>query len=135
MKCRLVMSCLAIVAMAGCAAIDKKPPEEAVRDRAQQRVAWLMAGELEKSYALASPGYRATHTILQYQKDFGGVVMWKAAVPGEIECLALPGASEPTKCQVKMMITYRARGMGWDQTTAVPETWIRLEDDWYLYTD
>ena len=135
MKYRLTALCAVIFVAAGCAAVDPKPPEEVVRERAQQRVDWLMSQELESSYALTSPGYRATHTVWQYQRDFGGVVMWKAAIPGAIKCVTLPGMDEASKCEVKMMITYRAPTMGWDQTTEVPETWIRLEDGWYLYTD
>ena len=135
MKYRLTALCAVIFLAAGCAAFDPAPPEEVVRERAQQRVEWLMTGELERSYALTSPGYRATHTVGQYRNDFGGVGMWKAAIPGEIKCSTAPGMDEASKCEVKMMVTYRAMGMGWDQTTELPETWIRLENGWYLYID
>ena len=119
--------------LGGCAVFDDRTPEERVRERAQKRVDTLMVGDFEASYAHASPGYRSAHSLSQYQKKFGGVIMWKEAAAGDISC-ADPGDNGlVVKCDLEMMITYRARGMTWDQTTAVPETWILVDGEWYLY--
>lgn len=128
---RAISAILPVVSIVGCASLDPRPAEDVVAERAQQRVDLLMAGKLEASYALTSPGYRATATPRQYQIAYGGVGMWQSAEVQDVQCQREP----IERCKVLLGITYRTPRLGMENTTLLPETWILSDGKWYKFEE
>lgn len=132
MKMKLITLLMAVATLGGCAIFDNRPPEEAVVERAEKRLELLMVGKVEDSYAYTSPGYRSTHSLVQYASDFGGASMWLSTGVEGLECLPV---AAPTACEVAVLISYRPPRLSYVQTTELKETWIKVEGNWYLYRE
>ena len=129
---KLIILLLAGAALSGCAIFDNRPPEQVVVERAEKRLELLMMGKVEDSYAYTSPGYRSTHSPLQYASDFGGAAMWLSTRVEGLECLPV---AVPTACDVSVLISYRPPRLSYVQTTELQETWIKVKGNWYLYRE
>ena len=109
-------------ALAGCAAMQPRAPEEAVKARAQARWDALLKGDVKAAYAFLSPGSRAVNT----QEAYGGSLrsgFWKSAVVEKAACDA------PDACEAQVTIEYEFQGKR--TKTPLRETWIREGTDWW----
>ena len=110
-----------VITVSGCAAMAPKPPEEAVKERAQARWNALVQGDYKAAYAFLSPGSRAVQPEAEYEKslrrDF-----WKAAKVENAQC-------SDQRCEVMATIEYDFAGRR--TTTPVRETWIREGSEWW----
>ena len=118
--------------LTGCAGLFSSSPEERVLARSQERLELLMDREVEAAYEYASPGYRSSHTVLQYDKKFGGAkTLWQAARAAEVNC---DRSTDPVeRCKVRVEIDYTTKSLGYMETTDLIETWIYSGRDWYIF--
>lgn len=110
------------VAVAGCAAMQPRTPEEAVKARAQARWDALLKGDMKAAYALLSPGSKAVTT----QEAYAGTMragFWKSVVVEKVACDA------PQACEAQVTIEYEFQGRR--TRTPLRETWIREGMDWW----
>lgn len=119
---------LTIGAMAGCATVKPEPPELVVRKLATQRWQALLAGEFDKAYALATPGYRQIYDAEAYRKQRQAPVKWLAAEVYSVKC-------QEVKCQVTVRLQSKPvvpvmRGIVLD--SGIDETWVQEGGQWWM---
>jgi hypothetical protein len=111
-----------LVALAGCAAVAPRSPEDAVRARAQERWEALLKGDFSAAYGFLSPGSREVVSEKSYvgglRKDF-----WKSAQVEKVDC--------PSKdaCQATVAIEYEFQGRR--TKTPLGESWVREGSNWW----
>jgi hypothetical protein len=118
-----VVVAMMALAVAACASLDQRPPEEAVVARAQQRWDALVKGDLKAAYGYLSPGSRA----VMDQATFDSSIrrgFWKSAKVDKAVC------GSPQTCDAQVTIEYEFRGTR--TKTPLRETWIREGSDWWL---
>ncbi len=120
---------LAAVMLASCAA-QQKSPEDYVVERAQERRDLLLAGELEEAYAFFAPGYRSTHSLIDF------AVAERTKRVGYTAAKYLSHECEATRCLVTFELAYRVPapvpGVSYfDGTSKVEDTWIKTQGDWW----
>src|SRR5262249_48086761 len=116
----VVLAGLAVVA--GCAMMDTRPREAVVKERAENRIKAVLAGDTKTMYEFFSPTVRKT---LKYD-DYASSVnkgFWKAATVEKIEC---PKADV---CDVSLTVEYVYRGAR--VKSPLKETWIQEGRDWW----
>ena len=118
-----VVSTLAVAVFGGCAALDSRPPEEVVKERAQQRWDVLVKGDLKAAYQYLSPGSRAVMTSEAYASGIR-VGFWKAATVDKVLC------EKPDVCDTVTTIEYEFRGSR--IKTPLKETWIKEGSSWWF---
>ncbi len=116
-----VTSATIVASLAGCAALDRRPPQEVVKTMAQERWDALVRQDIEAAYRFHSPGSRSVTSLADYK---GSVKpgFWKSAKVEKVEC-----AEE--RCQVHATIEYQHRGMR--LKTPLKETWIKEGSQWW----
>jgi hypothetical protein len=111
-----------LVALAGCAAVAPRSPEDAVKARAQERWDALLKGDFSAAYGFLSPGSREVVSEKGYvgglRKDF-----WKSAQVERVDC--------PSKdaCEAKVAIEYEFQGRR--TKTPLSESWVREGSNWW----
>jgi hypothetical protein len=117
------------LALAGCAALGARGPEDIVRERAQARWNALLAGKFEDAYAYLSPSSRAVVSLQRFRSSFGSVVAWKSAEVHKVEC------KQTDRCIVSIKVRYqpmmRVGGLSTIETS-VEETWLLDGGQWWL---
>src|SRR6218665_2510730 len=131
----------AMVALTGCAAPTPASPEQAgeqpppagpaqaVEQRATARWKALLAGDIKQAYGFTTPSYRAVTSLERYSADLGGVATWIGAQVVRVEC-ATEKCTAVVKIEAKPIFTTPYRGT---ITTAVDETWLLEDGQWWLY--
>ena len=124
---------LAVLALAGCAAVKKDEDPSVIKERAVQRWNFLIDHQAEKAYDFLTPGYRQTKDRESYAKEMNERgVRWSKVVYGGQDC-------EPEVCHVRVMIDYSLRlpGPAGTVKTSSPlkETWVKLDGKWYYLPD
>jgi hypothetical protein len=120
----------ALLVLAGCAGMGK-PPEEVVRERAQERLDYLLAKDSAAAYEYLSPGYRSGFSLEDYQRKLlTQRTQWTGATVGKSDC------SEDT-CKVRIVIEYTVVGAvpgvtRFDSKGASQEDWIKVSGEWYM---
>ena len=118
-----------MVAIQGCAVFTSVPVEERVAQRSQERLDLMWQGQMEQSYAFTTPAYRSARTWQQYSRNWQGVGMWISATVAKVECVE----SQPVqKCESTVRIDYKLAKQE-PGTTHIKETWVLVQDGWYLY--
>lgn len=120
---RRAVLAVAVVGIAGCAAIGQRPPEEGLVARAQERWDALVKGDLKTAYGYLSPGSRSVMDLANYESTVRRG-FWKSAKVDKAVCAA------QQSCDVYVTIEYEFRGA----TTKTPlrETWIQEGPNWWL---
>ena len=113
------------VVAAGCATLDSRPPQEIVKERAQERAAAVVAGDTKQVYSFFTPTVRNTLKYEDYASNVR-VGFWKAATVDKVVC------PKEDVCDVSLSIEYIFRGMR--IKTPVGETWIREGREWWYAT-
>jgi hypothetical protein len=117
------VAAIAVIAIAGCAALDRGPPEEVVVKRAQERWDALVKGDFKAAYAYLSPGSRAVMDQASYESSIRRG-FWKAAKVEKAVC------ETRQKCDAHVTIEYEFRGAR--TKTPLSETWIQEGSNWWL---
>ena len=111
-----------LIGVASCAMLDRRSPQEIVKERAQGRWDALVSGDLPKAFGYFSPGSRAVLQVDRWsttiKKGF-----WKSAVVERVEC---PSADS---CDAIASIEYELQGRR--TKTPLRETWIREGSNWW----
>ena len=116
--------------LAGCSALDPRPPEELVEARALQRVQALMAGDYGTAYDLTTPSYRTLESQTDYTRRWIGASMWREVGVARVRCAA--SEAEVTKCRVAVKITFDPPRAPLT-TIHMQEDWLKVDGRWYFY--
>lgn len=133
-KLKKSMALLPLIAFgAGLIACTPKPPEQVVKERAEQRYKHLMNGEMEKAYSYLTPSRRNTLSLENYLRNNTPRIDIKRAEVLKVEC----GTAESCQVEIKLDYTYKNNFKGTvpgmiDQVK--PEKWILENGNWYLHT-
>jgi len=118
---RIVLAGL-IGGLTACAAFDRRPPEEIVKERSQARWEALVKSDVPAAYGFFSQASKSFITLEGYQSSIKPG-FWKAAAVDKVTC--------PTSdsCDVIVTIEYELRGTR--AKTPLKETWIREGSNWW----
>lgn len=125
---------LALVAgMAGCASLVSKS-EDQVKDLASQRWQHLIAGDFDKAYEMATPGFRKLRTLRDYRVRKATVpVKWLGAEVLRVECTPV---ETPTKCAVRIKLDSQPvvpTGFKGVLSAGIDETWLFEDGRWWMF--
>lgn len=125
---------LLVMTLTGCAGISSRSPEERVLARSQERLDLLMGREVEAAFGYATDGYRASHSLAQYDKKFGGAkTLWLDARATEASCDGV--GTEINRCKVLVEVDYTTRYMGYLETAELNEIWLLSDGEWFIYLE
>ena len=116
--------------LSACAGMGK-PPEDVVKERAQERWDLLLAEDFAAAYEYLTPGYRSGVSLNQYQRKLlTQAVQWTDAKAGKSTCLE-------ESCNVRISISYAVYGAvpgvsRFDSKGTTEENWIRIKGRWYF---
>jgi len=122
MKSRVV-SAVEVAVLGGCAALDSRPPEEVLKERAQLRWDAMVKSDFKAAYQYLSPGSRAVLTPEGYASGLK-TGFWKGAAVDRVIC------DRPDVCDAVMTIEYEFRGSR--IKTPLKETWIKEGSSWWF---
>ena len=117
------------LALAGCAALQPKTPEEIVTQRVEARWDALIKGDFPAAWAYTQPAYRAIVEQADYAKTFGAGGQWRGVQVHQVSC-------EAERCTVRIRLTTRVTlppFRGQELTGALDETWVREDGNWWYY--
>ena len=117
------------LALAGCAALQPKTPEEIVTQRVEARWDALIKGDFPAAWAYTQPAYRAIVKQADYAKTFGAGGQWRGVQVHQVSC-------EAERCTVRIRPTTRVTlppFRGQELTGALDETWVREDGNWWYY--
>jgi len=112
-----------VVALSACAALDRRPPEEVVKERAQARWDLLVKGDVEAAYKYLSPGSRTVTSLESYLKSTPKG-FWKSVVVHNATCTA-------ESCEVGGTMEYEFQGRR--IRTPYKEKWILEGSNWWFF--
>lgn len=120
---------LAALALAGCAAMDSRQPEDIVRERATKRAEAYVKSDFAGAYALLTPTYRKVRDVDAYRRGFGAGAIWQKAEVASVAC-------EAQRCKVSLRVSVKPLipGMFNDTITVqFEETWLLEDGNWWLH--
>lgn len=101
--------------------MDSRPPQDIVKERAEQRWAALLKGDFAAAYEYLSAGSKAItekkNYVVMYKTGF-----WKSAVLDKVAC---PNSET---CEADFTIEYEFKGRR--MKTPLREKWIREGSNW-----
>lgn len=115
--------------LSACNATPPQTPEQAVTQRAEERWAALVDGDLDLAWTYTQPGYRAVVNQRQYRGRFGAVGEWKGAQIHEVNCQA-------ERCSVRVRLTSvvnMPKFRNHEIDGFISETWVREDGQWWYY--
>jgi hypothetical protein len=112
----------ALVGLSACSLMDTRPPEELVKERAQQRWDALLKGDAKTAYGYLSPGSRAVLTPEGFEANLRKG-FWKGAKVEKVEC------TTAQSCDAVATIEYDFQGRR--TKTPLRETWIKDGANWW----
>jgi hypothetical protein len=113
----------AVVGVAACAGLDRRPPEEQVGARAQERWDALVKGDLKTAYGFLSPGSRSVMDLATYEASIRRG-FWKTAKIEKVVC------ATQQSCEAQGTIEYELRA-GRTQTP-IRESWLKEGSNWWF---
>lgn len=109
-------------------------PEDQVKALANQRWQYLIAGDFDKAYEMATPGFRKIRNLRDYRVRKSAVpVKWLAAEVLRVECTP---AETPTKCAVAIKLTSEAMVPGAPKgplSSRIDEVWLYEDGRWSMF--
>ena len=128
LTCQFVASII-VLSLSACASNPSNKDDDVI-ERAQERRDLLITGELEEAYTYYSPGYRSTHSLI----DFG--VQERTRRVQQTSAKYLSHQCEETRCIVIFEMGFRIAtpvpGMTYyDGTNKVEDTWIKTNGQWW----
>jgi hypothetical protein len=113
-----------LIAIAGCAMLDRRSPEEIVKERAQARWDAMVGSDLARAYGYFSPGSRAVLTLDGWSSTIKRG-FWKKATVESVECKSADACDAIATIEYDMPV---GRGR---MKTPLRETWIREGANWW----
>lgn len=126
---KLAALCL-LISLAGCAAMGPRPPEEAVKARAQERRDALVKGDLDRAYQYFTPSYRATVNLDRYRGSIGNALVTVGATVETVKCESLEKCIATVKVEIKPLAVPRFTGT---ITSYSDETWLFEAGQWWFF--
>ena len=153
-KVLIYLSILFIVTvLGGCSALQPKPPEEIIADRAMAQVRHLMDRDYDSALTYVVPSYQSSARAQFYQAEFVGSASWIDASVRWVKCdaaeqgggyrqSATNQAPQTDRCNVRLWVygslpspggVTSARGddVPWSWNTV----WVKIDGKWYQYLD
>ena len=121
----------ATLALAACAGLQPKTPEDVVRERSEARWDALIKRDFDKAYAFTQPAFRAVVKPDAYKQRFGSAGTWKGAQIHEATC-------EAARCTVRVRLTTAiniprfARSIP-EVVGYHDEVWVRDQGQWWFF--
>ena len=86
-----------------------------------------MAGDVAKTYAFTSPGYRAVNDQEKYRLSYGVIPALQGGDVVSVTC-------EPARCELRKSFTTSTPAMmGARIPISINEVWIKEEGRWWLF--
>jgi len=126
---KLLPAALALMILSACAASPQSREDE-IRQRAQARWDALLEKDYETAYSYASPGYRSTMSVVDFEIEIRSRrVQYQSAEYKEQSC-------DEQTCSVTMLIGFKVVkpviGLDvWESTSAIKEQWIQTGGEWW----
>ena len=120
----------ASTALVACASMGAGSPEDAVKQRVNERWKALVSGDFARSYAYTAPSFRGLISQDVYRGRIGGAVSWVAGEVASVQC------PEPIKCIARVRIDYKPllRGRAGETfSTYADETWVLEGGQWWAF--
>ena len=115
--------------LASCAALDSRPPEEVVAERAAKHLEHLRLQNWDEALRFTSPAFRSVNSADQYSFRYRGSGAWLETRIGKVEC----EAAEPGVCEVATYIKTRRPGFSYSTERYRPRTWLLIDGKWDVY--
>lgn len=126
--CRIFATSILVILLAACAA--GAPSKSNVQERAQARWNALLAGDYDTAYSFYSPGYRSSHSRVDFEVDMRTrKVRWVAVK-------VLGSTCEAEACTVETSVDYKVTkpvpGVPeWKNTEKGTERWVKTDGEWW----
>ena len=111
-----------IATLAACGILERRAPQEIVKERAQARWDALVKSDIPTAYEYFSPSSKALLTQEAYKNTIR-LGFWKSAVVDRVIC------ATAESCDVVTNIEYEIQGRRFK--TPLKETWIREGSNWW----
>lgn len=122
-----------LVGIGGCASLVSGP-EEKVKALATQRWQYLVEGDFDKAYEMATPGFRKVRNLRDYRVRKSAVpVKWMQAEVLRVVCTPL---EVPTKCVVRIKLDSKPvvpTGFTGVLSSGIDETWLFEDGRWWMF--
>jgi len=112
-----------ITVLAACGILERRAPQEIVKERAQARWDALVKSDIPTAYGYLSPSSKVQLTQEAYKNTIKPG-FWKSAVVDRVICATADG------CDVVADIEYEIQGRRFK--TPLKETWIREGSNWWF---
>lgn len=121
----------------GCSALQPKPPEEIIAERALAQARHLIDSDYESALKYVAPSYQNSARARFYPADFSGSSTWTEAEVGRIRC---GEALEPDRCEVRLLVyggpaAVLASSRGDSEPWTWDTVWIKIDGRWYQFLD
>lgn len=127
------LAATALVGIGGCASLVSGP-EDKVKALATQRWQYLVEGDFDKAYEMATPGFRKVRNLRDYRVRKSAVpVKWVAAEVLRVECSP---AEKPTKCVARIKLDSTPvvpSGFKGVLSSGIDETWLFEDGHWWVF--
>lgn len=130
---------LMTISLASCAAMQPRPPEEVVGERALAQAQALIDQDYDKALSFTTPAYQAGARASLYRANYNGASFWTVAEVAWVKCDAVP---DPERCEVRLWIYGKfpragrySSQLGESVPISRDHTWIKLDGTWYQYLD
>jgi hypothetical protein len=127
--CGPFITCSLLALLSACA--TTQPAGGDAKSRAQERWDALLSGDLDTAYAFYSPGYRSSHSRVDFEIDLRSMrVRWTGAKVLEASC-------EADLCAVESKVDYTVHepvpGVPeWNGSQQLAERWVRVDGQWWF---
>ena len=125
-----VLVLLAVMLLSACATTSSSSPEDIVKQRAQARWDALLSRDYAGAYALYSPGFRSTATVVDFEINIRmrRIAYTSATYQGQ-NC-------DENTCTVTFQVGYRVGtpvpGVGvWDGFQDINDQWVKTGGEWW----
>lgn len=126
-RAALVVS--ALTAIAGCASMGSKTPEQLVQQRAEAYWKARQGADVKAAYALLTPAYRGLRDEQAFRQQFGAGSPILASKVDKVTC-------EAEKCTARVALTAKPSIPGLNLpsiTTYMDDTWLLVDGQWWRH--
>lgn len=134
-----VFSGLSFLGLVSCTALDTRPPEERIGERALRQAQALLEGDYDTAVQYTTPSYRDSEQARFYAARHSGAQFWNKV---ELRWVKCDQVAEPDRCSVRIWIYNNPpivagrgnpRALGNDVPVSWDKLWIQLDNEWYQY--
>ncbi|MFZ4480705.1 MAG: hypothetical protein ACOYNZ_12520 [Rhodoferax sp.] len=118
------------LALAACASLDSRPPEERVRQRVAERWQAMAAGDMSRAYSYTPPSFRELVSFDVYRQRFGIGGSWVGGEAVSVNC------ADTAKCTARVRVDFKpllVKGFDDKISTHTDETWLLEGGQWWLF--